>query len=60
VKETVTSVLFQPFELAAGEAEPEIEGAVLSTIKCCVLLAVLPALSSQVPTTGTEAPSLLV
>ena len=61
LKETVTSVLFQPLQLAAGEAVAVAVGAVLSMLMPVLLsLAALPALSVQVPVADELiAPSVL-
>ena len=49
-KVTVTLVLFQPFELDAGNALALADGAVLSILMpVCVSVDVCPALSVQVP-----------
>ena len=50
VKDTVTSLLFQPLPFASGVRLVEAEGLVLSMlIRACVSEAVLPEVSSQVP-----------
>jgi hypothetical protein len=48
VKETVTSVLFQPFAFAAGVREPMIVGAVLSSLTTTEPVPVFPTLSVTV------------
>ena len=58
LKLTVTFVLFQPLALAAGVRLALAVGAVLSMLMPeTVVLAVLPALSVTVPSTGWSAPS---
>jgi hypothetical protein len=58
----VTFVLFQPALLAAGDAEPSIVGLVLSILigPKFEAAAVLPALSTQVPSKLAVVPLALV
>ena len=58
VNDAVTFVLFQPLAFAAGKREPLIVGGVLSIFTpVCVFVAVLPALSVQVPIADWLGPS---
>ena len=57
LKLTVTSPLFQPFEFAAGLRVASIDGLVLSIETLATVLALLPALSTAVPSTDWLAPS---
>ena len=58
VKVTVTAVLFHPAELAEGETDAEIVGAVCSRFTFAEAVAVFPATSVAVPETGWFAPSV--
>src|SRR6478609_1306617 len=59
VKETVTSSLYQPAELAERSGAPVMPGAVLSMLTVAVALVVFPALSVAVPTTFWAKPSVV-
>ena len=51
-KLTATSRLYQPFAFGSRPGAPEIVGFVLSTLTLAVSVALFPALSTAVPTTG--------
>ena len=52
VKVTVTAVLFQPAELAAGDSDATIVGDACSRFTFAEAVALLPAMSVAVPETG--------